>query len=190
MKPQVTLVGNCQTKALCWYFGQLDQPMDIKWLCMEGFRKTTWGPSNTFMDRDCTTIACPIEGVKRLGSSDYVVYQPMHIKTSENYNYVQIKKHARKGKLISISVFYYEPDDPEQEAFEGMIERAEKFNIDIPAHKIVEKHRDKIFPPYKNHPPAFYFLELIREICMKTGWNYYSEERYIQLLKEKWPFGV
>lgn len=34
-----------------------------------------------------------------------------------------------------------------------------------------------------------YFLELVREICSKTGWNYYSDEQYNQYLKKGYPFG-
>jgi hypothetical protein len=70
-----------------------------------------------------------------------------------------------------------------------MIERANEFNIDIPAHTIIEKHGSKITMQQKNHPHVFYFLELVREICIKTGWDYYSEEQYNQYLKEGYPFG-
>jgi len=70
-----------------------------------------------------------------------------------------------------------------------MIDRANKYNIDIPAHKIIEKHGSKIQIQRKNHPKVFYFLELVREICKKTDWDYYSDEQYNQYLKEGYPFG-
>lgn len=70
-----------------------------------------------------------------------------------------------------------------------MIERAKKFNIDIPAHKIIEKHRSKIKVELPHHPRVFYFLELVREICALTGWDYYSEELYNKCLKKGYPFG-
>lgn len=63
----------------------------------------------------------------------------------------------------------------------------------VPAHKLIEKHGSniKIESSTQNpaHPTAFYFLELVREICAKTGWDYYSEEQYNQYLKEGYPFG-
>jgi len=70
-----------------------------------------------------------------------------------------------------------------------MIERAEKFNIDIPAHKIIEKHGSKIGIRTFNHPKVFYFLELVREICKRNGWEYYNNEQYNQYLEDAYPFG-
>lgn len=70
-----------------------------------------------------------------------------------------------------------------------MVKRAEEFNIDIPAHKIIEKHRSEIKIYTVHHPKVFYFLELVREICTLTGWNYYSEEKYTKLFKKGYPFG-
>ena len=43
--------------------------------------------------------------------------------------------------------------------------------------------------PQKPLAHVFYFLELVREICIKTGWDYYSKEQYNQYLKEGYPFG-
>jgi hypothetical protein len=73
-----------------------------------------------------------------------------------------------------------------------MIERAAKYNIDIPAYKLTEKHGSSIKmndPTKPRHPNTVYFLELIREICIITGWDYYSNEQYNQYLKEGFPFG-
>jgi hypothetical protein len=82
---------------------------------------------------------------------------------------------------------YYNVEHPE--CLSGMIRRAKKLNIDIPAHKIIKKYGCKITMQQENHPHVFYFLELVREICTKTGWNYYSEKQYNQYLKEGYPFG-
>tara|TARA_B110000305_G_scaffold194789_1_gene219025 strand:- start:879 stop:1142 length:264 start_codon:yes stop_codon:yes gene_type:complete len=86
---------------------------------------------------------------------------------------------------------FYDPRDLDQKALKGMEERAVRFNIDIPAHKIIEKHGAKITMQEgeARHPHVFYFLELVREICALTGWNYYSDKQYNQYLKEGYPFG-
>jgi len=185
----ISLFGNCQTKALSWYIQQLDPSFDVKWICIERFLTTPWGPKPTFQGKPINVITDTQEVIKTLKSSDYVIFQHIKIATSENYNIVQLKKHVSKDKLISISSMFYQPKDPEQKSLKGMIKRAQKLNIDIPAHKIIEKHGSKITVQEINHPRVFYFLELVREICAKTGWNYYSDEQYKQYLKEGYPFG-
>jgi len=182
----ITLVGNCQTKALSWYIEQLDQNFDVKWICIENF-VPYWGPASKFQGKPINVITDTQEATKRLQSSDYLIFQHIQSESSENYNLEKIKMHAKNAKLISISSMLYDTDYPEY--LEGMIERANKFNIDIPAHIIIEKHGSKITMQQNNHPHVFYFLELVREICAKTGWDYYSEEQYNQYLKEGYPFG-
>ena len=185
---KITLLGNCQTKALSWYIQQLDPSFNVKWICIEVLLKKNWG-NPYFMNKPVNTITDIQQGIERLKLSDYVIFQHIQTSTSTNYNLAQLKKHASKGKLISISSLLYQPSDPTQQYLKGMIERAQKLNIDIPAHKMIEKHGSKITMQQKNHPHVFYFLELVREICAKTGWDYYSDEQYNRYLKEGYPFG-
>ena len=110
-----------------------------------------------------------------------------------NLNFEKIKSYNPECHFISISSFYFYPDCPQQTGLSGMIDRAKRFNIDIPAHKIIEKHGSSIKIQSSSqcpaHPTVFYFLELVREICAKTGWDYYSDDQYNQYLKEGYPFG-
>ena len=54
----------------------------------------------------------------------------------------------------------------------------------------LEKHGiDAMATDTAYHPKTLYFLELTREICKRTGWNYYSDEEYNQYLAEGFPFG-
>ena len=187
---KITLLGNCQTRALACYLHELNANFDVKWLCIEKFQKAggEW-VKNKFRGKFIDTIPYTSEGIKRLNISDYVIFQHIDAKTSENYNFAKIKMHASNAKLISISSMLYKPNDPTQRFLKGMIERAEKFNIDIPAHKMIEKHGSKIKMLKKHHPNAFYFMELVREICKKTGWNFFSKKQYDQYLEEGYPFG-
>lgn len=185
---RITLLGNCQTKALAWYIQQLNSSFDVRWVCIERFLGG-WGPEPKFVGKFVNVITDTREAIERLESSDCVILQPLRVCTSKNYNLAQIKKYAKNEKFISISSFVYEPEDPEQKCLKGMIRRAKNSNIDIPAHKLIEKHGSKITCWPRNHPKVFYFLELVREICAKTGWNYYSEEQYNQYLKDGYPFG-
>lgn len=175
--------------ALTWYLQQLNKDFDVQWIQLFGelgnkiaFEAEHWG-------KKISKISSIETGINRLQQSDYVIFQHLRLETSPHYNFKQLKKHVSKGKLISISSMFYNPDDPSQRLLKGMIKRAEQFNIDIPAHKIIEKHGSKITMQQKNHPKVFYFLELVREICAKTGWGYYSDEQYNQYLKEGYPFG-
>lgn len=193
MKPQkISLIGNCQTMALTWYLQQLSKDFDVKWIKIDGdvgdkivsgFENIKWKGRNIHMVSD---VEC---GVERLQTSDVVIFQHLRLKTSPHYNLDQLKKYVKTGELISISVFYYNPSDPDQKFLKEMKKRAEKVNVDIPAHKLIEKHGSKITIKKFNHPHVFYFLELVREICAKLGWDYYSEEQYNQYLKEGYPFG-
>jgi aspartate-semialdehyde dehydrogenase len=190
----ITLLGNCQTKALSWYIQQLDPSFDVKWISIESFL-SNWGPDSMFLGKPINVITDTQEAANRLQSSDYLIFQHVLSESSENYSSEKIKMHAKNAKLISISSFFYDPDiqDPKESGLMGMIERANRFNVDIPAHKMIEKHGPKIEIVRKNklptHPTVFYFLELVREICAKTGWDYYSDEQYNQYLKEGYPFG-
>ena len=185
---KITVIGNCQTKALSWYVDQLDQSVDVKWICIEKFLPD-WGSQTEFQGKPINVITDVQEGIKRLQSSDYVIFQHIQINTSDNYNTDQLKKHVTRGKLISINSMFYDPTDPDQKLLKGMIERAEIFNIDIPAHKIIDKHGSKITMWAKNHPNVFYFLELVREICNKIDLDYYSDKQYNQYLQKGYPFG-
>jgi len=184
---KITLLGNCQTMALTFYLQQLNKDFDVQWIQLHGELGKKIASEANHWGKKITKISSIETGIDRLQQSDYVIFQHLRLNTSPHYNFKQLKKHVTKGKLISISSFYYDPDT--QQGLFGMINRAKKENIDIPAHKIIEKHGSKIKIHKQNHPRVFYFLELVREICAKTGWNYYSDEQYNQYLKEGYPFG-
>ena len=193
MKQKITLLGNCQTKALSWYIKQIDLSFDVQWVCLEIFVEG-WGPRPRLYGQKVypitKVITDPCKAIQRLKSSDVIIYQIINEKTSKHYNQEKLSSYINPNcRAISISSFYYLPKHPNGELFKGMVERAKKFNIDIPAHKIIEKHRSKIKVKMLHHPKVFYFLELVREICKLTGWNYYSEEKYTELFKKGYPFG-
>ena len=183
---KITLLGNCQTKALTWYIQQLNSNFNVRWVCIEAFNGK-WGQDTSFCGKDIPVIVNLNESISRLKKSDLVIFQHIKTESSKFFNHKKLNSYLANAQSISISSMFYDTDHPEY--LEGMIERANEFNIDIPAHIIIEKHGSKITMQKKNHPHAFYFLELVREICAKTGWDYYSEEQYNQYLKEGYPFG-
>lgn len=182
----IALLGNCQTKALSWYIQELDPSFNVRWISIEKFLKK-WGSGSKFNGKPINVITDTQKAIKTLQSSDYVIFQHIKTESSKFFNHEKLNSYLANTQSISISCMFYDVDHPEY--LEGMIERANKFNIDIPAHTIIEKHGSKITMQQKNHPHVFYFLELVREICIKTGWDYYSDEQYNQYLKEGYPFG-
>lgn len=191
-KIKITLIGNCQTKALTWYIQQLSSSFDVKWVAYSS-EPLHFSKTNYFKKRKTPTILNNAWGIKRLEDSDYVIFQHIKKETSPKFHFENIKKYAKNAKLISISSMIYDPDDPEEKFLKGMIKRAEIFNIDIPAHKIVNKCKGRIKmredEGLPRHPSVIYFLELVREICVKAEWSFYSEKKYQKYLKEKYPFG-
>ena len=190
---KITLLGNCQTKALTWYIQQLNSNFDVKWVQPEFGRGCAWAQPGIFREKSIPTITGTEDSIQRLKGSSFLIYQPILPATSKNLNFEKIKSYNPECHFISISSFYFHPDTSQKNGLEGMIHRANVFDIDVPAHKLIEKHGSNITiePSSQNpvHPTAFYLLELVREICTKTGWNYYSDAQYNQYLKEGYPFG-
>ena len=196
---KISLIGNCQIKSLTWYIQQLDPSFDTKYIYID---IGTWQhhKENYCHGRLTPTIADCNQAQNRLAESDYIIYQPIRPSRLKYFNYEDIQKYRNNAKLISISCFYYQKPDKkimiEKKEYEeitgllGMKERAEKFNLDIQAHKIIEECGvDAIATDHAYHPKALYFLELVKRICEKTGWDYYNAEQHAKYLKEGFPFG-
>lgn len=209
----ITLIGNCQAKALCWFIRQLNDSFDVKYICPEYFTKWPFFSSNCLYDKPINTITDTDSGINRLKTSSCVIYQILDRGISEHFRQKNIQQYATEATLISISSFHWHPKHPE--FLDGMINRMNKFKIDIPAPSLIEKHpgliklgpiRDTGYRAMNNeaysklseseaikthsrHPNAFYFLELVREICNHAGWEFYSDELYSELLDHGFPFG-
>ena len=195
----ISLIGNCQIKALTWYTQQLNSNFDVKYIWTD-IGMDLWGKKNVFKGNLTPTIIDTQASQDRLSKSDYIIYQPIRPSRIKNFNYEDIQKYKDNAKLISIGCFYcknintkYLTNTQEYKARTGLLgmkERAEKFSLDIQPHKIIEQHGvDAMATDTAYHPQALYFLELVREICVKTGWDYYSDEQYNRYLKQGYPFG-
>ena len=197
---KITLLGNCVNKALTWYIQQLDKDFDVCYIWtdigMGGFAKR-----NRFGGKLTPTITDTEEAKKRLSESDVIIYHPIRPTRIKYFNYEDIKQYkTSKCKLIPIGVFFLDKVDPirdndedkyiEKTGLIGIKERAEKHNMEIKIHEIIEKYEvDELATNNNYHPKVLFMLELIREICNLTGWKFYSDEQYDQYMKEKYPFG-
>lgn len=184
---KVSLVGNCQTKALTWYIRKLNPNLDVAWI-YPGFLPEHFQQQH-FRGKQTPTIINLEDGVQRLKSSDYVIFQPIQIKKSKYFNYIQIKRYAAKAKTISINSFFFSHREADHRSLRKMINKNIHLGVDIPGLRILNKCIKALKCSQPNHPSAVYFLELMREICLILKWNYYSDEQYEELLKKGYPFG-
>lgn len=203
MKTQnISLIGDCQMKALSWYIQKLNHKFNVRYICLERWFKISYFIRDRFLGEITPTITNTDDGVRFLKASDHIICQHISEEKSEHYNYNKILQYSNKDKITLVNSMRYHPELPE--LLKGMIERSEMLNIDIPAHKLIEKFPNKIGPGKRQpgsrrgkvgpssaayHPNVFYFVELVREICIKNSWDYYSDELYNQLLKRGYPFG-
>lgn len=192
----ITLVGNCQTKALAWYVQQINPSFDVKWIQNRAQLESPWATSDCFEGKHVPTLTKPEDAIKRLKESSLVIHQILSRKASDYFHTDLIRTYNPDCMFITISVFYLQPDHPDMPGLSGMIERETKHNHDIKAHKIFQEHSDRINiqftqtgDPVPNHPTCVYFLEVMRKLCEITGWDYYTDEQYNQYLEEKYPFG-
>ena len=204
---KISLIGNCQIKGLAWYLQRINSNFDVQYIWtnigLGNWARTQqcpFVPNRGRGGRHVPTVVDAIQARARLLDSDYILYQPIRPSRIQDFNYEGIQKYRDNAKLISIGCFYcanintkHLTNTQEYEARTGLLgmkERAEKFHLDIQPHKIIEKHGiDAMATDTAYHPKTLYFLELVREICAITGWNYYPEEQYNQYLAEGFPFG-
>ena len=196
----ITTLGNCQTMALCRYIRILKPGADVKF-CTSNFivRSHLFSRNREmFGDQVDHVIEDMHEQKQRLTRSDFVLYQAMKLIPAGAHELTQAglrdtnQQHPDMN-MLSVTSFKYNDDDPS--LFEGMLTREHKNNVDIRATDIINKHPGKIngkgvkYPGTFDHPNAFYFLEVMREICTRWDWDYYSDEQYEQLIEQGYPFG-
>lgn len=189
----ITTLGNCQTMALCRYIRILKPGADVKF-CSSLFRWHTG--RNWFLDQVDHVIQPMAQQKRRLITSDFVLYQALSLKVAGDKQLTQAGLHETgqqnvTQRQLSVTSFVLADKDPAG-TFEGMLTREHNNNIDIRATDIINKHPSKIRSfnqPKGDHPNAFYFLEVMREICTRWDWDYYSDEQYQTLLEEGYPFG-
>lgn len=189
----ITTLGNCQTMALCRYIRILKPVADVKWCSslFSGFDTRR----DIFLDQVDHVILDMEQQKQRLITSDFVLYQVLCLEIAGDKQLTQAGLHETgqqnvTQRQLSVTSFKLQDDD-RAGTFEGMLTREHKNNTDIRATDIINKHPSKIrsfHQPHGNHPNAFYFLEVMREICTRWDWDYYTDEQYQTLLEEGYPF--
>ena len=189
----ITTLGNCQTNVLCRYIRILKPLEDVKF-CSSKFE--WWKNYPRFLDQVDHVISDMHEQKQRLIDSDFILYQVMRQEKAGADELTQpgLRETNQQNvtqRQLSMTSFVLKDED-RAGTFEGMLTREHNNNIDIRATDILNKHPGKIrnmIGTGGNHPNALYFLEVMREICTRWDWDYYSDEQYQTLLEEGYPFG-
>jgi hypothetical protein len=192
---KIATLGNCQLLSLSWYIRRLfensGQHFECKWIGSP-FAHLPFPYAARFEEPE-QSILNKDSALDYIKDADYVICQPL--KKDITFNFINLPKLIKKDcKLLFIGYFRHDLRFP----IDFTIERLCHYfrHVRFSPTYISQKYSDETgFEKFKdgglgstNHPNAFYFLCLMREICDHFNWEYYSEKR-VQELKEKgYPF--
>lgn len=187
----ISLYGNCQTRALFFYIKKLQPNATIKWLCPDRFfdqQKHKWAWEQYFHGKLVESIYEVQKSINFIQQSDLIIYQNIEPETSPQLNQEIIKKNSKTtAKLISIASYYY--DQTTDKPLNGMICREKVNRPTISAVQLI-KNNSSISSLYEaNHPSPHYFIDLCGSICSIMNWEKFMENDKKQLLEEGYPFG-
>lgn len=169
----ITFIGNCQTVTLCFYFQQLCDGFNIKWVLYGDEFKQHLGYAwtnkvqNMVLDYDMA-----FDVIK---NSDIIIYQEISKEKSQFSNTETLqtnkKESCRLIKIPSIYLNYSNYDSSIKELKDREIEN----KVDIIVSDIFKKYRDNRLMLTLNHPNTFLFLEIVNEICKLLNIDTFSE---------------
>jgi len=188
----ISLYGNCQTRALFFYIKKLQPNANIKWICPDlAFDKKLhgWAHTQKFEGKFVESLYNVHQSIDFIKECDLVIYQNINTVRSPQINQNIIKKHAKQNaNLISIASYYY--DSSLQNPLDGMISRESKLKLSISSVELIIKNSkihnvDQVY----QHPNVHYFLDLCDSICSIMNWEKFMENDKKELLEEGYPFG-
>lgn len=197
---KIACIGNCQIETLTWYLRYLLPQSECYWIPFSdryrGFNfNEAFNHSNkhAFSKEFNDQVLLRKDHIKYVSEADYVISLKMLERASPDFHDAKLKSTLQSNcKYISITNFYLDENNIEK-TLTGIRDRDQKRRVDITIDTLVENLALKKFYPKKptepNHPPAIYFLELIRHISKKFDWPFFSQEDYDMFIKTGFPFG-
>jgi hypothetical protein len=181
---KVTFIGNCQLVALCYYFQQLVD--DAKWVC--------YGPEFlSFLDPwsdKCVDKILDHEGaVERVRTSDVIVYQEV-VEWKSTFCNERTLRELKSSSCILIKVPSIQWDYSDADILKGLQARETANRVDITASDMFERFKDTKLMLDICHPTTFMFLELVREICKRTGLKFFTDEQVARFLENENHMGL
>jgi hypothetical protein len=175
----ISLIGNCQTAALCKFLRKLPNQNECFWLCFEpewvngnwAYSIDLWGAEQLlFHIFDYETC------IQKLMNSDLVIYQPNFLNNS-------ILSQINNSKILSITL---SPIFVNNLSF--MTEKEEKYKTNIKVSDIIKQNLDKkLYHKVDNHPTTFLTLEIVKKICEISDMDFFPESIYLDLLSDQYP---
>jgi len=181
---KVTFIGNCQLVALCYYFQQLTD--DAKWVC---YGKEFLEHLASWSDKCADKILDHDEAIARVRASDVIVYQEVVAWKSTFCNEKTLRE-LKGPTCMLLKVPSIQWDYSDADILKGLQARERANNVDITASDMFERFKDKKLMLDICHPTTFMFLELVREICKRTGVDFFTHEQAARFLQNENHMGL
>ena len=183
MSMKVTFIGNCQLVALCYYMQQISD--DARWVC--------YGPEFLpFLDpwsEKCVNKILDHDGaIARVRDSDVIVYQEVVGWKSTFCNEQTLRALTPSCTLLKVPSIQWDYSDAD--ILKGLQAREIANHVDITASDMFERFKDTKLMLDICHPTTFMFLELVREICKRTGLTFFTDEQVARFLENENHMGL
>lgn len=183
-KMKVTFIGNCQLVALCYYIQHLVD--DARWVCYGD----EFLPHLTSWSDKCEDKILDHDGaIARVRDSDVIVYQEVTGWKSSFCNERTLRELKSSGCML-IKVPSIQWDYSDADILKGLQAREIANNVDITASDMFERFKDTKLMLDICHPTTFMFLELVREICKRTGVDFFTDEQAALFLEDENHMGL
>ena len=123
--------------------------------------------------------------IQTIKDSDIIIYQNIDVTKSlfSNTNtLLELTKNTCKLITIpSIYLIYRDFDNSIKE----LIKRENENDVDIKVSEIFDKFKHTILMLNSRHPKTFLFLEVVKVLCTLLDYDFFTEERYNDFLKNE-----
>lgn len=176
MEKNISLIGNCQTTALCKFLRQLKY--NAKWLCFE----TEWINSNwpknqsLFQNQIQHNIFDQNDCVNFLKISDIIIFQPnyLHCNVVDNYK-------NDTAQTITLSPVFVNNLD-------YILEKESKYQTNVKISSIISQYpKEKLYVINDNHLSTLLTLEILKQIANLANLQFFDNITYQELIKIQYP---
>lgn len=178
----ITFIGNCQMVSLCFFIQQLlkNEKYYICYCCYGDEFEPHLG---TWSDKVINKIINMDESIEIIKNSDFIIYQEIDIHKSYFSNFEKLcelkNTNCQLIKIPSIYINYNDYDNSIKELQHREINK----NVDIAVSTIIEKNKEDKLVFGAVHPTTFFFLEIIKELCIILNLNFFENNEYNKFLE-------
>jgi hypothetical protein len=188
----LTFIGNCQTLSLCFYLQQLldSNKNNICWIL---YGKEFEQHLNNWSDKCINKILNYDDAIIKIQNSDIIVYQEIDIDKSIFCNTKKLQEIKKSScKLIKMPSIWLDYNDYDN-SLKELQSREKNNNVDIMVTSTIDKFKNINLMLTINHPKTFFFLEIIRELCLLINIDFFTENQCNKFLENEnymdLPFG-